>query len=127
MDFTDIKIIGPNKNKIRFSENVPVISFQLSMHPNQTWVKIYDRVCRSNVHSKKPRATVTGDYIEFLYAGQNSELQFVLDLICKDINETNTEYKNILLAQEQQELDQRRKKEMMEQDIRNTLDGLKYN
>ena len=126
MEYKDIKIIGPNKNKVRFVDNIPVISFQLSSQPPQIWIKLFDRISRTRVHSLKPRLTVTGDYMEFLSSGDTSELQQILDLVNKDIAETNMEYKKILVAEQQQNADAKKKKETIGQEIKDSLDGLKY-
>lgn len=93
----EIRVVGVDAGHIREHsalQSTWVIPFRLSSKPDESWVRNFNDVFKKNTNVDKKKAHVVGDHIE-VNVTQLDNQQQVLDLLKKDIADTNAIYRDM--------------------------------
>ena len=93
----DIRVIGVEQTRIREHSSLQgtwIVPFRLSARPDESWVRNFNDICKKNMNVDKKKAHVVGDCIEVNVAHADDQ-QRVLDLLKKDVMDTNAACREI--------------------------------
>lgn len=126
--FDDIRIIGVDKDRAYRPDPEKLlyhVYFELSAHPPQEWVQIFEAERQFPRHTMWRHAWIEGNYV-VVHCVPDEVKKYHLRDIQQDVASSNAKYRDYLkrVAAEKAREAQRRKK--MEQDLDDALDGLDF-
>lgn len=124
--FDDIRIVGVDKDRAYRPDPEKLlyhVYFELSAHPPQEWVQIFEAERQFPRHTMWRHAWIEGNYV-VVHCVPEEVKKYHLSDIKQDVTNSNSKYREYLkrVAAEKAREAQRRKK--MEQDLDDALGGL---
>ena len=120
MDFTDIKILGVEKEAIEKDnsfEQAYKYPYLLSEKPDDLWIKFFHNLYRLHSYDKKRQYTIIDRHIVAIISTEDKRQQF-LDFLKDVVNSTNQKYRELLSAKAQEKHKEEARKKREEEKIR---------